>query len=201
MKYSVRNYLIFATAGIFALSVAALAASPPMNVRGTIAQVDGNTIAIGGVDKDSITLGNTASGTSVVLGDNGTVQMNAAGTLLRSVKPFVSTINEVYLDDFSAGKIDLGITYSGDALRTQAARKAKNDIRVNALTPGYVETEMNRPFWSTKPGLALIARIPQKRIGRPEDLDGALLLLASDASRHMTGSNIVVDGGHLCSSM
>jgi hypothetical protein len=55
MRYSVRNYLIFATAGIFALSVAALAASPPMNVRGTIAQVDGNTIAIkesdGGVAK------------------------------------------------------------------------------------------------------------------------------------------------------
>lgn len=55
MKHSVRNYLIFAAAGIFALSVAALAASPPMNVRGTIAQVDGNTIDIkerdGGVAK------------------------------------------------------------------------------------------------------------------------------------------------------
>ena len=57
-------------------------------------------------------------------------ELNAAGKLLRSVKPFVSTINEVYLDDFSAGKIDLGITYSGDGLRAQAARKAKNDIRV-----------------------------------------------------------------------
>jgi spermidine/putrescine transport system substrate-binding protein len=57
-------------------------------------------------------------------------ELNAAGKLLRSVKPYVSTINEVYLDDFSAGKIDLGITYSGDGLRTQAARKAKNDIRV-----------------------------------------------------------------------
>jgi hypothetical protein len=55
MKHSVRNYLIFATAGIFALSVAALAASPLMNVRGTIAQVDGNSIDIkerdGGVAK------------------------------------------------------------------------------------------------------------------------------------------------------
>jgi len=55
MTHSVRNYLIFATAGIFALSVAAVAASPPMNVRGTIAQVDGNTIDIkerdGGVAK------------------------------------------------------------------------------------------------------------------------------------------------------
>lgn len=55
MKHSVRNYLIFAAAAVFVLSVAALAASPPMNVRGTIAQVDGNTIDIkesdGGVAK------------------------------------------------------------------------------------------------------------------------------------------------------
>ena len=55
MKHSVRNYLIFAAAGTFVLSVGALAASPPMNVRGTIAQIDGNTIDIkesdGGVAK------------------------------------------------------------------------------------------------------------------------------------------------------
>src|SRR3954454_12184362 len=57
-------------------------------------------------------------------------ELAAAQKLLISVKPYVSTINEVYDDDFSSGKIDLGITYSGDALRIQAARKAKNDIRV-----------------------------------------------------------------------
>jgi len=57
-------------------------------------------------------------------------ELDAASKLLLSVKPYVTTINEVYLDDFSAGKIDLGITYSGDGLRAQAARKAKNDIRV-----------------------------------------------------------------------
>jgi len=57
-------------------------------------------------------------------------ELDAASKLLLSVKPYVTTINEVYLDDFSAGKIDLGSTYSGDGLRAQAARKAKNDIRV-----------------------------------------------------------------------
>jgi spermidine/putrescine transport system substrate-binding protein len=57
-------------------------------------------------------------------------ELAAAQKLLISVKPYVSTINEVYDDDFSAGKIDLGITYSGDALRIQAARKGKSDIRV-----------------------------------------------------------------------
>ena len=85
--------------------------------------------------------------------------------------------------------------------KTMAMELARHGIRVNALCPGYIETEMNRPFWSTKGGLALIARIPQKRIGQPEDLDGPLLLLCSDASRYMSGSVIAIDGGHLCSSM
>ena len=85
--------------------------------------------------------------------------------------------------------------------RTLAMELARHDIRVNAIAPGYVETEMNRGFWETPPGKALIARIPQRRIGQPEELDGVLLLLASGASRYMTGSVVVVDGGHLCSSM
>jgi len=85
--------------------------------------------------------------------------------------------------------------------KTMAMELAKENIRVNVLAPGYVETEMNRPFWSSKGGLALISRIPQKRVGQPEELDGALLLLASQASRAMTGSVVVVDGGHLCSTM
>lgn len=78
---------------------------------------------------------------------------------------------------------------------------ARHDIRVNALCPGYIETDINREFFQTPPGQALIKRIPQRRLGQQEDLDGALLLLASDASRFMTGGSIVVDGGHLCSSL
>ena len=85
--------------------------------------------------------------------------------------------------------------------KTMAMELAKENIRVNVLAPGYIETEMNRPFWSSKGGLALLSRIPQKRVGQPEDLDGALLLLTSQASRFMTGSVVVVDGGHLCSTM
>lgn len=78
---------------------------------------------------------------------------------------------------------------------------ARHGIRVNALAPGYVETDLNREFFASDPGKALIARIPQRRLGRPEDLDGALLLLASDASAYITGSTIVVDGGHLQSTL
>lgn len=78
---------------------------------------------------------------------------------------------------------------------------AAHGIRVNALCPGYVETEMNTGFFETPEGLALIARTPMKKIGRISDLEGPLLLLASDAGRHITGIDLPVDGGHLVSSL
>ncbi|MGE0725409.1 MAG: SDR family NAD(P)-dependent oxidoreductase [Alphaproteobacteria bacterium] len=78
---------------------------------------------------------------------------------------------------------------------------ARHGIRVNAIAPGYIETEINRSFFASPAGEAVIRRIPQRRLGRPEDLDGALLLLASDAGRYMTGSTITVDGGHVVSAL
>ncbi len=78
---------------------------------------------------------------------------------------------------------------------------ARYGIRVNAIAPGYIETDINRDFFETDAGAALIKRIPQRRLGQPEDLNGALCLLASDAGRYMTGSVLTVDGGHLCSSL
>lgn len=78
---------------------------------------------------------------------------------------------------------------------------ARHGIRVNAIAPGYIETEMNRGFFQTDAGQAMVRRVPQRRIGAPSDLDGALLLLASDASSYMTGTVVVVDGGHLVSSL
>ena len=78
---------------------------------------------------------------------------------------------------------------------------ARHGIRVNAIAPGYVETEINRGFFQTEAGQAMVKRVPQRRIGLPSELDGALLLLASDASSYMTGSVVVVDGGHLVGSL
>jgi len=69
-------------------------------------------------------------------------------------------------------------------------------IRVNALAPGYVETDLNRDFLRSPAGDAMAKRVPMRRFGTPADLDGAMLLLVSDAGRYMTGSTIVVDGGH-----
>jgi NAD(P)-dependent dehydrogenase (short-subunit alcohol dehydrogenase family) len=74
---------------------------------------------------------------------------------------------------------------------------ARHRIRVNALAPGYIETELNDAFFGSDAGKALVRRIPQRRLGEARELDGALLLLASDAGSYMTGSIVVVDGGHL----
>jgi NAD(P)-dependent dehydrogenase (short-subunit alcohol dehydrogenase family) len=85
--------------------------------------------------------------------------------------------------------------------RALAMEWARHNIRVNAICPGYIETEMNSDFWKTPGGQRLIERIPQRRIGQPEHLDGALLLLASEAGTFMTGSVLTVDGGHTVSSL
>jgi len=76
-----------------------------------------------------------------------------------------------------------------------AGEWARHGIRVNAIAPGYIETDLNRGFLSSEAGTALRKRIPQRRFGRVQDLDGPLLLLASDAGGFMTGSVVVVDGG------
>ncbi|GAB3675774.1 SDR family NAD(P)-dependent oxidoreductase [Salinisphaera aquimarina] len=85
--------------------------------------------------------------------------------------------------------------------RSLALEWAKHGIRVNAIAPGYIATDINREFFETDAGEKMIKRIPQRRLGEIDDLSGALLLLASDASRYMTGSTITVDGGHLQSSL
>jgi NAD(P)-dependent dehydrogenase (short-subunit alcohol dehydrogenase family) len=82
-----------------------------------------------------------------------------------------------------------------------ALELARYGVRVNAIAPGYFDTDINRGMWETEPGKAMLRRIPQRRLGRLQDLDGPLLLLASDASAYMTGSVIAVDGGHLVSGL
>jgi NAD(P)-dependent dehydrogenase (short-subunit alcohol dehydrogenase family) len=78
---------------------------------------------------------------------------------------------------------------------------ARHGIRVNALAPGYIDTPMTNDFFATDMGKSMVARIPMRRIGKPEDLDGPFLLLATDASAFMTGAIIPVDGGHVVNSL
>jgi NAD(P)-dependent dehydrogenase (short-subunit alcohol dehydrogenase family) len=85
--------------------------------------------------------------------------------------------------------------------RAMALELARHGIRVNALAPGYVQTELNRDFLASEAGERLKSRIPQRRFGLPEELDGPLLLLASGAGAYITGSIVFADGGHLVSSL
>jgi len=70
-------------------------------------------------------------------------------------------------------------------------------VRVNAIAPGFIVTELNREFLTSPEGAKMTRDIPAGRFGEAQDLDGALLLLASDAGRYIAGATIVVDGGQL----
>ena len=78
---------------------------------------------------------------------------------------------------------------------------ARHGIRVNALLPGYVITDLNRDFLLSEAGKRLQSRVPGRRFCEMTDLDGPVLMLASDASRAMTGAEVAVDWGHLVSSL
>ncbi|NQV21743.1 MAG: glucose 1-dehydrogenase [Rhodospirillales bacterium] len=79
--------------------------------------------------------------------------------------------------------------------RSLALEWARYNINVNTICPGYVETEMNSEYFNSEKGKAVVAKFPGKALGKLEDLDGILLLLASDSSAFITGATIEVDGG------
>ena len=85
--------------------------------------------------------------------------------------------------------------------KSLALEWARFGIRVNALEPGYIRTELTAQLWDQPYGIEMIRRIPMRRLGEPHELDGPLLLLATSASSWMTGSVLAVDGGHLVSSL
>ena len=77
-----------------------------------------------------------------------------------------------------------------------AMELARYKILVNALAPGFIETDLTHRFLQSEAGKRLAGRIPLRRFAEPEDLDGAMLLLASPAGAYITGAVITVDGGH-----
>jgi NAD(P)-dependent dehydrogenase (short-subunit alcohol dehydrogenase family) len=91
-----------------------------------------------------------------------------------------------------------GMTRMTEVMSLEAA---KYDIRVNALAPGYFLTDVSRILLESPMSETFVKGVPMRRFGDFPDLDGPLLLLASDASRYMTGSVLVVDGGHTCASL
>jgi NAD(P)-dependent dehydrogenase (short-subunit alcohol dehydrogenase family) len=87
------------------------------------------------------------------------------------------------------------------ATEIMALEGARYGIRVNSLAPGYILTDVSRILLESERSDSFVKGIPMRRYGEFEDLDGPLLLLASDGSRYMTGSTVVVDGGHIVSEL
>jgi NAD(P)-dependent dehydrogenase (short-subunit alcohol dehydrogenase family) len=86
---------------------------------------------------------------------------------------------------------------AGVAMMTKALafEWARQNINVNAICPGYIETEMNSEWFHTERGKAQIAKFVKRKLQQPEDLDGLVLLLASEVSRGITGAVIEADEG------
>ncbi|SLN55054.1 SDR family oxidoreductase [Oceanibacterium hippocampi] len=79
--------------------------------------------------------------------------------------------------------------------RSLAHEWTRYGINVNAICPGYVETEMNRDYWETEGGRKLISKLPRRRLGNVDDLDGALMLMVAEESRFINGAILPVDDG------
>ena len=103
----------------------------------------------------------------------------------------------------AAGVAPYAISKAGviQATKVMALELARYKIRVNALLPGYVVTDLNREFLESEAGQKLRSRVPTREFGQLQDLYGPLLMLVSDAGAGMTGSCLAVDRGHLISSL
>lgn len=132
------------------------------------------------------------------------VDTEAARRLIASKKPgSIINISSILGARVAAAVAPYTISKAGviQATKAMALEWARYNIRVNALLPGYVRTEINAEFLDSEAGQKLRMRIPSRRFNELDDLTGPLLLLASDAGRAMTGATVEVDSGHLVSGL
>ena len=114
----------------------------------------------------------------------------ARGGFIINIASVLATSVQMGTGPYAAAKA--GLVHLTKAMAYEWAR---HGVRVNAISPGYYRTELAGEFLNSDYGRALEKKIPQRRLGDPQDMDGAILLLASKASAYMTGSVITVDGG------
>ena len=132
------------------------------------------------------------------------VDTEAARRLIAAQKPgSIINIASILGARVAAAVAPYAISKAGviQATKAMALEWARYGIRVNALLPGYVRTELNSEFLDSEVGDKLRMRVPSRRFNELADLDGPLLLLASDAGRAMSGSTVEVDSGHLVSGL
>jgi NAD(P)-dependent dehydrogenase (short-subunit alcohol dehydrogenase family) len=124
----------------------------------------------------------------------------ATNALLEAGKPG-SIINIASVTALQPALMNAGYAASKAAVdhmtRVMAVEIARYGIRVNAIAPGYYKTAINDEYLDSEHGDTMRKRIPMRRFGQHHELDGALMLLASDAGSYMTGETIRVDGGHV----
>jgi NAD(P)-dependent dehydrogenase (short-subunit alcohol dehydrogenase family) len=115
----------------------------------------------------------------------------------------IINIASILAERVAGGVAPYAVSKAGlvQATKAMALELARYSIRVNALLPGYVITDLNREFLTSEAGEKLRMRIPSRRFCELSDLDGPLLLLASEAGRAMSGACLAVDRGHLVSSL
>ena len=118
--------------------------------------------------------------------------MQKEGGKIINIASIMGLIPLTYNSSYGAAKAGL-ILFT----KTLALEWARYNIQVNAICPGYFLTEMNREFFGSSMGQKVINKIPMRRIADPKELRGVTLLLASEASSFITGTVIVVDGGHI----
>lgn len=117
------------------------------------------------------------------------VRLGHGGSIV-NIASMLGVVADETVPSYCASKA--GLIHLTKALAMELAR---HRIRVNAIAPGYFESEMTRSYLAGEAGQAMIESIPQRRVGGVGDLDGPLLFLASDASAYMTGALLAVDGG------
>lgn len=123
------------------------------------------------------------------------VKQKVAGSVINITSILSESIN-LGVAPYCASKA--GLKHLTEAMAVELARF---NIRVNAIAPGYMVTEINEDYLTSEAGQAILKRIPMRRFVEFSDLNGALLLLASEAGRGMTGVEIKVDCGHSCSAI
>jgi 2-deoxy-D-gluconate 3-dehydrogenase len=117
------------------------------------------------------------------------IEQNRGGSII-NISSILGVMSQKGAGVYCASKA--GLTH---LTRTMALEWARYGIRVNAIEPGYYPTDMSVGFTEHEKGLAMVKAIPMRRLGKPEEMDGAILLLASNAGSYMTGTAITIDGG------